>query len=481
VSTPVSRRSLLKLGGGAALGLGLGAGRLPAWARPPARAAQGLGPGALPFPNLPEGTATMPQIDHIVVLMMENQSFDSIIGMLPEQVPSRVGVDGLPVDAHGRPTPVNRGSNGATRSKLAPTPCQEQGLPRQNWNASHISYANGRNNGFVLASGPFAMWHWDIETLPVTYSLAGIFPIGQRYFCSVLAQTYPNRRFLFTGTASGTIATSAATLFVPAQNGTIWDRFDRFGIDWKDYYVDLPSPLIVPGTADTADRQAKFVTTTDFLADAKAGKLPSFSLVDPHYGYESEEDPQDIQVGERFVARIARAVMTSPNWDHTALFITYDEHGGYYDHVPPPAAVTPDDTPPLLGPDDLPGGYDRLGFRVPLVVVSPWAKRGYVSNVVQDHTSILRFIERKWNLGAMTRRDANANDMTDYFNFRRPAFREPPKIASGPSLAPGLKLCRDAGLEPPLPGNPNGGADLEQAQAGLCARARAAGLAVPAR
>jgi phospholipase C len=118
---------------------------------------------------------------------------------------------------------------------------------------------------------------------------------------------------------------------------------------------------------------------------------------------------------------------------------------------------------------------------VPLIVVSPWAKRGYVSNVVQDHTSILRFIERKWNLGAMTRRDANANDMTDYFDFRRAAFRKPPKIASAPSLAPGLEECRKAGLEPPLPGNPNGGADLEQAQAGLRARARAAGLAVPAR
>jgi phospholipase C len=476
VSTPLSRRSLLKLGGGAALGLGLGAGRLPAWARPPARAAQGLGPGALPFPNLPEGTPTTPQIEHIVVLMMENLSFDTVLGMLPHQVPSRRRVDGLPVDAHGRPTPVNRGPTRAVRSKLAPTPCQEQGLPRQNWNASHISYANGRNSGFVRASGPFAMWHWDEETLPATYSLATHFPVGQRYFCSVLAQTYPNRRFLFTGTASGTIATSTATFSIPAQNGTIWDRFDRFGIDWKDYYVNLPSPLIVPGTADTPDRLEKFVSTSEFLSDAAAGKLPSFSLVEPHYGYESQEDPQDVQVGERFIARIARAVMTSPNWERTALFITYDEHGGYYDHVPPPAAVTPDETPPILGSDDVPGGYDRLGFRVPLIAVSPWAKRGYVSSVVQDHTSVLRFVERKWNLGAMTRRDANANDMTDYFDFRRPAFRKPPKIASAPALGPGLEKCRAAGLNPPLPGNPNAAAKESAAWKALRARARAAGL-----
>jgi len=166
--------------------------------------------------------------------------------------------------------------------------------------------------------------------------------------------------------------------------------------------------------------------------------------------------------------------MESPNWERTALFITYDEHGGYYDHVPPPAAVLPDDTPPMLGPNDLPGAYNRYGFRVPLLVISPWAKRGYVSSVVQDHTSILRFVERKWNLGAMTRRDANARDMTDYFDFRRAAFREPPKIASAPALAPGLERCRAAGLNPPLPGQTSGERDL----AGLRARARAAGLRV---
>ena len=317
------------------------------------------------------------------------------------------------------------------------------------------------------------MWFWDRDALPTTYSLAATFPIGQRYFGSVLAQTYPNRRFFFTGTASGTIATNTVTFSTPAPNGTIFDRLDQFGIDWKDYYVDLPSPLIVPGVAETPERQARFVSTTDFLSDAAAGKLPSFSFVEPQYSYESQEDPQDVQVGERFIARIARAVMQSPNWESTVLFINYDEHGGYYDHVPPPATVPPDDTPPMLGPNDIPGGYDRYGFRVPLIVISPWAKAGYVSSVVQDHTSVLRFIERKWNIGAMTRRDANAADMTDYFDFRKAAFRDPPRIASAPALAPGLELCKKAGLNPPLPGSPNGEASAAKA---LRARARAAGL-----
>src|SRR4051794_27990025 len=152
MATPLSRRAVLKLGGGAALGLAAGAGRLPAWARVPARAAQAAGPGTLPFPNLPEGTATMPQIEHIVVLMMENHSFDNILGMLPHEVRSRRKVDGLPVDAHGHPTPVNRRNGRAFRSALAPTPCQVKALPTQAWNPSHISYADGRNSGFVEAS-----------------------------------------------------------------------------------------------------------------------------------------------------------------------------------------------------------------------------------------------------------------------------------------------------------------------------------------
>ena len=105
--------------------------------------------------------------------------------------------------------------------------------------------------------------------------------------------------------------------------------------------MDLPSQLIVPGVAESPERQAKFVSTTDFLADAAAGRLPQFSFVEPQYSYESQENPQDIQVGERFIARIARAVMQSPNWGRTALFITYDEHGGYYDHIPPPPPSRP--------------------------------------------------------------------------------------------------------------------------------------------
>ncbi len=151
------------------------------------------------------------------------------------------------------------------------------------------------------------------------------------------------------------------------------------------------------------------------------------------------------------MASVVQALMKSPNWRSTALFLTYDEHGGYYDHVPPPRAIKPDNIPPTPPPGGeplLPGGFDRYGFRVPLIVVSPWARANYTSCVVQDHTSITAFVERKWNLPAMTFRDANAHPMTDYFNFRKAAFAKPPALAAAPALGPGLAACTAQGLQP---------------------------------
>ena len=424
-------------------------------------------PGSLPDPTLPEGTDTLPEIEHIIILMMENHSFDNYFGMLDPDV-------GFPLK-RGIPTAANPDGNGSLIHAFhMPSTCQLEGHPGQNWNASHLSYGDGRNDGFVLASGPVAMGYWAEPDLPFYYGLARTFPLASRWFGSTLCQTYPNRRFLMAGTAAGIISTSTAALNAPPPpNGNIFQRLDAYGISWRNYFSDLPSVFIFPRFAQS--EMSKLTPVAQFFADAAAGTLPAVSLVDPIYNSSgSEENPDDIRDGEEFAARVINAAMSGPGWPKTLLVWLYDEHGGYYDHVPPPAAVLPDDTPPMLGPNDLPGAYNRYGFRVPLLVISPWAKRGYVSSVVQDHTSILRFVERKWNLGAMTRRDANARDMTDYFDFRRAAFREPPKIASAPALAPGLERCRAAGLNPPLPGQTSGERDL----AGLRARARAAGLRV---
>ena len=446
----ITRRSLLGAAAGSAALLATRG--LPAWARPVAFPGGLRQPGSLPFPGKPAGTPSMPEIEHIVVLMMENHSFDNLLGMVPHQVPGRASVDGWRFK-HGKPVNFNLDASG---NKVIAThggsPCQLDGAPSQSWDASHESYDNALNDGFVKASGPVAMRFWDKTDIPFTYSLVEHFPIGERYFCSVLGQTFPNRAYLFAGTSQGRINDTLLT--TPPANGTIWDRLDAHGINWGIYYEppSYPSFVLVDGS-DTAARMATRVHTfSQFLSDVAAGQLRQFTFLDPNYGTTSEENPQDIQLGERYIAQVVNALMRAKTWRKTALIINYDEHGGYYDHVPPPSALAPDSIPPILTSTDVPGAFNRYGFRVPLVVVSPWAKANYVSRVVQDHTSVLAFIERKWNLPAMTLRDANAHPMTNYFNFRHATFATPPKLAAAPSLGPGLANCHAAGLNPPLSG-----------------------------
>jgi phospholipase C len=187
------------------------------------------------------------------------------------------------------------------------------------------------------------------------------------------------------------------------------------------------------------------------------GTLPGYCLVEPNYSTQSEENPQDIANGEAFAASVVNAVINGPAWDKTLLLWTYDEHGGYYDHVPPPAAVPPDNIPPAVpSRQSAYDGFGRLGFRVPFALVSPWARRHHVSHVVYDHTSILKLVETKWNLPALTFRDANAAAPLDMLDLRRPSFADPPRLAQ-PLVAtdPGALACSTSGpgtIPPPGPG-----------------------------
>ncbi|MGZ6951374.1 MAG: alkaline phosphatase family protein [Acidimicrobiia bacterium] len=439
------RRTLLK--GMAAVGAGaaLTACRFrPPFGGPPGGHPPGriLAPGTRPFPRLPEGTDTLPEIEHVVVLMMENHSYDSYFGALGRGDGFRYGPDRLPRNANPD------GNGNLVRAFHMPSTCQLHALPGQDWNRSHRSWDGGRNDGFVEASTAVAMGYWDETDIPFYYALGRTFPLCDRWFGSVLAQTYPNRRFLMAGTAAGIVSTTDAALTAPPPpNGTIFDRFQAHGISWRNYFTDLPSAAIILKTI--TDYPANFSPIGDFYTDAAAGTLPFFSLVDPNFDTESEENPQDLRRGEQMGAKVVDAVMTSPAWAKTLLIWTYDEHGGYYDHVPPPAAIRPDDIPPDIDvPPDLPGMYDRYSFRVPAVVVSPYARRNYVSHVVHDHTSVLKLVETKWNLGALTYRDANADNLLDTLDLRgRPAFLEPPTLP-----APAL----DAGPDTCTPGDPGG-------------------------
>jgi len=397
-------------------------------------------PGSRPNPTLPAGTDTLPQIEHIVIVMMENHSFDDHYGMLGRG-------DGLKLDTSGQPVDANPYNGKLLKSFHMPSTCQLNGKPGQDWFSSHISYNGGRNDGFVKASGPVAMGYWNETDIPFYYALGKQFVLCDRYFCSTLAQTYPNRRFLIAGTAAGIVSTQVKALTIsPPPNGTIFDRLHAHGITWADYFTDLPGAAVVPSTLQTYPKN--FPKIDQFYADAAAGKLPAVSFVDPNFDHGSEENNGDIRIGEQFVAKAVNAVMQGPAWNKTVLIYTYDEHGGYYDHVAPPAAIKPDNIPPGADVPGVKGAYDRYGFRVPTVVVSPFAKKDYVSHTVYDHTSILKLIETKWNLPAMTYRDANANDMLDCLDLTGPpAFASPPTLPAAGAVG----TCTPGNAGGPIP------------------------------
>jgi phospholipase C len=431
-----SRRTVLRSGAALAAALALPD---PTWAATRRR------PGSLPHPKLPEGTETLPQIEHIIVAMMENHSYDNYFGVLERGDGFRLGRDGQPKNV------CPDGQGHLIRAFRMPSTCQLEREPSQAWNASHVSLGrHRRNDGFVLASGPVAMGYWTEEDLPFYYALARTFPLCDRFFASCLAQTYPNRKFLMCGTAVGQVSTDLSQIGkAPPPNGTIFERLNAHGISWKNYYTDLPQVALFPPVLNANIEKAVHIDT--FYLDAAAGTLPAVSLVDPGFlNDESEENHADIRLGEAFMARVVNAVMAGPAWPRTLLIWLYDEGGGYYDHVPPPRAIPPDDIPPLITvPPDQPGGYDRYGFRVPAVIVSPYARRHYVSHHVHDHTSVLKLIETKWNLPALTFRDANASNLLDCLELRRPpAFLDPPTLP-GPGAAPSGCVPGSPGPIPP--------------------------------
>jgi phospholipase C len=377
-------------------------------------------PGSLPDPRKPAGTDLLPEVDHIVVVMMENHSFDNMLGMLGRG-------DGFRLNAHGRPVAAcPDGKGNLVHAFHMPSVCQTDGVGND-WNVGHRSYDNGTNQGFVQASTGESMGYFLGSDMPFTWGLARTFPIADRWFCSLLGQTDPNRRYLISGTSLG-LVTDSFPLALP-QNGTIFDSFNKYGITWRDYYSDLPTPgVYLPLLGQTVINE-NIVKIDQFFLDAASGSLPQFSLIDPNFTQQSEENPQDVQYGDQFLADVVNAVLTGPKWPKTLLIWNYDEWGGWYDHVPPPAAVPPDDIPPDLAPGSLPGSFARYGFRVPAGVVSPYAKKGFVSHSVYDHTSILKTVETKWNLPALTRRDANALDVLEMVDFAaKPSFLRPPLL-----------------------------------------------------
>jgi phospholipase C len=454
MTSQFSRRDLLRYGG--AFGAALSAPALARLAGPASALATAAlrQPDSLPDPTRPAGTPTgaLP-FDHIVVLMMENHSFDNLLGAAALR--GQPAADGLTFNGAGVAQNTNPGPAGPVRSFPFPSTAQGSNVS-QTWDATHQQIDGGLMDGFVTSvnGADQPMGYWDSDVLPFPYSLATTFTLANRWFCSAPCQTFPNRRFLMAGTASGDIATSVQSLTLPPPaNGTIFDRLHQHGISWRNYFVDFPQAAIIPEIV--TKYPGNLASVNQFYLDCLTGNLPAVSFVDPEFGVPSligqilsgvpalagiadllepvggdEEDPQDMKYGEAYAHKIVEAVLHSPAWPRTLFVYTYDEHGGYYDHVPPPAAIAPDSIPPQLAAGDAPGGYDIYGPRVPAVVASPYSRPNAVTNVVHDHTSVLATIEAKWNLPAMTLRDANAATLADFLDPSHAALLAPPQIAA---------------------------------------------------
>jgi phospholipase C len=426
------------------------------------------GAGSLPFPESPIGTVNelMP-FDHLVVVMMENHSFDNLLGALSH---TRSDVDGLSFDSAGDATNSNPDaadtSPRVTAFRLQST--AQSSHVTQSWKATHEQIDGGAMDGFVRSvDNVEPMGYYPPEVLPFAYSLANTFTLVDRWFCLVPGPTYPNRRFLLAGTAYGATVTGPDTLLdLPPAHGTIFDRLAEQHISWGNYFTDVPMTMVIPSIIlkhlDHHHRISKF------FEDCQSGSLPSVSFVDPGIGAfssiaaavaslptavkdalrligadfqdlppdETEEDPHDMYDGELWAHKVLEAVLRSPSWERTLLIYTYDEHGGYYDHVSPPAAIAPDDIPPKLQPGDPAGGYTMYGPRVPAVVVSPYSRPAGVSSEVHDHTSVLATIEHKWNLPALTKRDANAATVMGCLDLENAALLHPPTLQAPSETGP---------------------------------------------
>jgi len=406
--------------------------------------------GALPADTARLHGTEIP-IDNIVVLMQENRSFDHYFGQIHFEGQKRATK--VPANA-SNPDPTN--PSGPPILRFHKTNYCETADLDHSWNGTHKEYDDGKMDGFTAQNidstdptGARTMGYYDSADLPFYYALYSTFAMADRYFASTLTQTFPNRFYLLAGTSFGHIKNDFPTgdPVNDFSQRSIFNLLDEAGVTWKVYF----SQIAFANEFSYVRNHVPSMTfpIDDFYADAAAGTLPQVSFVDPIFIAQAniendEHPPSNVQVGENFVAQVINALFGSPQWPHAALFLDYDEHGGFYDHVPPPAACAPDDIPPMLSPSDEQAGFDHYGIRVPAMVVSPYARPHYVSHKVYDHTSVLRFIETRFDLPALTRRDANADPMLRLFKFSRPAFLTPPTLPAAPEDPAQIVQCSTA-------------------------------------
>lgn len=397
----------------------------------PGSAGGGQGGGAPAPTPLPDPTAS--GIEHIVVVMMENRSFDHYLGWLP-------GADGRQAGLHFQD---KQGQWHATHPLAPMYQNCGQADPDHSYQGGRIQYDDGRCDGWLKAGTDdlFPIGYYQQKDLSFLGQAVPDWTTFDRYFCSILGPTYTNRFFMHAA-QTDRLSNTATVSKLP----TVWDRCADAGLTHAYYFSDIPF---------TALWGTKYLPISrpyaSFLADAAVGMLPQVSFLDPRFGGESQgisnddHPAADIRNGEAFLAEVYQAVTSSPNWDSTVLVITYDEWGGFFDHVAPPKG-------PISSVERSLGYDGRLGFRVPTVVISPFARRGHIEHAeYYDHTSILRLIEWRWNLPPLTLRDAQARNLAHALDFANPDRHAPTyQVPRGPFGS----LCTGGTTGKSLPSSP---------------------------
>jgi len=337
-------------------------------------------------------------ITHIVVLMMENRSYDHYLG-------SRSMLEGLPGDG------LTETISNPNLADEPQTVYRESVLcvadPPHGWDSSREQFNDGANDGFMRAYQddqgldipPHVMGYFVREDLPVTYALADAYTSCDRWFCSVMGPTWPNRFYFHAGQSAGLMSNDSPE----EPMTTIYDRLNEKGVEWEYYYTDLPFLLLLGPTLHIKP------AAPGFFDAAAAGTLPPVSIIDPGFALNDDHPPHHPGLGQQFISAIYQALATSPLWQNILFVVTYDEHGGFHDHVPPPKAAD----------DRAADGFDQLGFRVPTLIIGPYVKTGHVSSVQYDHTSVLKHIETMFDLEPLTARDAAASDLSDAIDAER--------------------------------------------------------------
>lgn len=365
-------------------------------------------------PRVPTATERG-RIDTIVICMMENRSFDHVFGSLT-LLEGRDDVDGL------RPEHVNPGPDG----DIGPTETVEMCVvpdPPHGWNSSRTQFDDGRCTGFVQAwldDNPGAppatpMTYLTRAQQPVSYALADQSALCDRWFSSVLTSTWPNRLYFHATQSQGMPGND-----LPPEGRftcrTIWDQLTEAGISWGYYFTDLPT-LALFGRPEWAEH---LHTMEQFHLDAANGALPQVVCVDAGAGYNDDHPPHHPMLGQMFLASVYASLAASPHWARSLFLYTYDEAGGFFDHVAP---GTMDD-------DHAAEGFDQLGFRVPAIVTGPFVRPG-VSSTHFEHAAVARFLQDHFGITErLTARNAAAADLSELLDADALAANRPaPPIA----------------------------------------------------